>query len=159
MKRVIKFRVWDDEKKEWILGYDYPNLGGFSMFGETMLFGEWQKTLEASFHNGFKFIKLTQFTGLTDSTKTKEFPEGKEIYEGDILTTEHYPFIDEGKQNYVGVVEMVYGCWQYVLHLVNKDKSGISDGVNSIIDDDGEGGKGFEIIGNIYENPELLESK
>ena len=148
MKRVIKFRAWDMKFNKLILllpdGYRLDL--GLNIINEHI----------GNVNQDWVF---QQFTGLNDGTRTKEFPEGKEIYEGDILTTEHYPFIDEGKQNYVGVVEMVYGCWQYVLHLVNKDKSGISDGVNSIIDDDGEGGKGFEIIGNIYENPELLESK
>ena len=39
--REFKFRAWDNKTKEWLLGYELPNLGGFSMFGEAMLFGEW----------------------------------------------------------------------------------------------------------------------
>ena len=37
----LKFRAYDNKAKEWLLGYEYPNLGGFSMFGECMLMGEW----------------------------------------------------------------------------------------------------------------------
>lgn len=36
-----KFRAWDNKAKEWLLGYNYPNLGGFSLTGECVLFNEW----------------------------------------------------------------------------------------------------------------------
>ncbi len=36
MSRQIKFRAWDNKDKKWLLGYEYPNLGGFSMFGENI---------------------------------------------------------------------------------------------------------------------------
>mgnify|MGYP001584566705 CR=1 FL=1 len=29
--REIKFRAWDNKKKEWLFGYELPNLGGFSL--------------------------------------------------------------------------------------------------------------------------------
>ena len=38
--REIKFRAWDKRNKEWLLGYEYSSLGGFSLTGECVLFGE-----------------------------------------------------------------------------------------------------------------------
>ena len=96
---------------------------------------------------------IGQYTGLKDKN-------GKEIYEGDIVTGTDYPFIDEGKQNYVGIVVFYddVASFGYVYKCVRKDKRGISNGINNefeanenLICDD------LEVIGNIYDNPELLE--
>ena len=72
-----------------------------------------------------------QFTGLKDKN-------GKEIYEGDYL---------QHADGEVSVVEWLDGCF-VVRHFWNKKKS----------DCDFIAAKNlFEIIGNIYENPELLK--
>ena len=31
--RQFKFRAYDKVNKKWLLGYEYPNLGGFSLVG------------------------------------------------------------------------------------------------------------------------------
>ena len=68
--RTIKFRAWDDSKKEWLLGYEYPNLGGFSLDGECVLMGEWANVCTSfMFENNNRKrtdLKLMQFTGLKD---------------------------------------------------------------------------------------------
>ncbi len=74
--RNAKFRAWDDLNKKWLLGYDHKNLGGFSMIGEIMLFGEYTNMLSGFKIEDLEHVKLMQFTGL----KFKE----KEIYEGDV---------------------------------------------------------------------------
>ncbi|MCA4756309.1 YopX family protein [Mycolicibacterium fortuitum] len=81
---------------------------------------------------------------------------GKEIYDGDILTSEHYPFQDEGKYNYHGVIEWIdeEASFYMTKRLANKEKRGISDGISQPIESIEE----FEVIGNIYDNPDLLES-
>jgi uncharacterized phage protein (TIGR01671 family) len=96
-------------------------------------------------------VKLRQFTGLRDKN-------GKEIYEGDILTSESYPFQDDGKYNYHGIVEWSDGYAAYFLtkHLANGDKRGISHGISETLMDYDM--TTFEVIGNIYEHPELLQA-
>lgn len=96
---------------------------------------------------------IRQFTGYLDI-------HGEEIYKGHILTMNSYPFIDEGKQNYVGIVEWIFGGWQIVLKCVNPDKRGISDGMNDWLDENDELiNTHYEIIGDIYENNDILNGK
>ena len=81
----------------------------------------------------FKNVELMQFTGLYDKN-------GKEIYEGDICRDE------DG----LGVVYWEKDCWMY--GFVQDDSSYKSDGymLREMVDD-------CEIIGNIFENQELLK--
>ena len=143
MKRVIKFRAWDNCKKEWLLGYEYPNLGGFSIDGECVLMGEWENVCTSfMFENGNRKkddLKLMQFTGLIDKN-------GKEIYEGDVVT------YNRGIGNWTGdrmttTHEIVFN--DEVFAFVMKYGSSyikLRKHWNYI----------YEVIGNIYENPELL---
>lgn len=102
---------------------------------------------------GGRDCEIMQFTGLKDKN-------GKEIYEGDIVVQDRYIWFDDGKPNYVSTVEFIFSQWQAVLHCVNKDKQGISHGINGGLNDtgvkDGENSQ-WEIIGNIYQNPELIK--
>ena len=137
MKREIKFRAWDAENNKWLLGYEYPNLGGFSMKGECMLFGEYVNVLSRFALHKFDSLVLMQFTGLTDKN-------GKEIYEGDIVA------------QYAGnkyIIEWDDRCGCYVLAIIYKDTpEGIHQTHKQIPIDAG----GLCVIGNIYESPDLL---
>ena len=117
---------------------------------------------------------LIQCTGLKDK-------HGKLIYEGDIIVIPNqYPFYDyknkedmkqdlnstegeikgESILNYIGIVEWIYSQWQYVYHCVNPEKRGISEGVNQGLNNfgfDETRNTCYEVIGNIYENPDLLK--
>ena len=95
-------------------------------------------------------LKIMQYIGLKDKND-------KEIYEGDIVVQNCYLWFDDGKPNYRGTVEMIYQQWQVVAHCVNPNKQGISDGMNESINPIGwEEKSDWEVIGNIFENPELL---
>jgi uncharacterized phage protein (TIGR01671 family) len=79
--------------------------------------------------------KLMQFTGLKDKN-------GKEIYEGDIV-----------KMKYVGDIESVEEIKWDTGGFVSVLKDNIE---NRILDKDYEH---CEVIGNVWENPELLNNK
>ena len=86
------------------------------------------------FVQGEKFV-LMQFTGLRDKN-------GQEIYEGDIVREDS------------GIILTIEWCdqevgWRPVLEFLyrNNEYGAATDFV------------GLEVIGNIYENPELLEAK
>ncbi|MBD8522371.1 YopX family protein [Lysinibacillus fusiformis] len=82
-------------------------------------------------------VVLMQYTGLKDKN-------GKEIFEGDILT-------DHGDE---GPLYIEYSTVHAAFVFVDKfDPSGTTVYTTTCISYGG-----FEIIGNIYENPELLEA-
>jgi hypothetical protein len=67
MKREIKFRAWD---KIHLIMHDPLTINQY-----------WAvRDLDNSMNN----FDIMQYIGLKDKTRTKEFPEGKEIYEDDI---------------------------------------------------------------------------
>ena len=91
---------------------------------------------------------VCQFTGLLDKN-------GKEIYEGDVLRSDEYPYScigDKKRDNYYAVV---YYCEEgacfgtVTAKNPSSDVGGISDG---ILDDvEREKMKNFEVIGNVYD--------
>ena len=91
---------------------------------------------------------VCQFTGFLDKN-------GKEIYEGDVLRSDEYPYScigDKARDNYYAVV---YYCEEgacfgtVTVKNPNSSVAGISDG---ILDDvEREKMKSFEVIGNIHE--------
>ena len=145
--RDIKFRAWNkNTKKMYKIGQITFEKGIWNYQPDD------REYIGMSIPYQPSFI-LMQYTGLKDKN-------GKEIYEGDIVTGTDYPFIDEGKQSYVGIVVFYddVASFGYEYYCVRKDKRGISNGINNefeanenLICND------LEVIGNIYDNPELLE--
>ena len=144
--REIKFRAWDKKRKEMFpvhelewhkiihslttcIGYDDPDKDGWTMHGGR----------NNSYANGERYV-LLQYTELKDKN-------GVDIYEGDILSTDlDRPF---------NVVVFRNGAFMFQCHDNEKD---YYDYVFSA-DEESDRWKYGEIIGNIYENPELLERR
>ena len=93
-----KFRVWDTKLKKWLFGYNYGSLGGFSLWGETVLFGQ-LSTISLSRLND---IVTDTFIGVKDCF-------GKDIYENDIIDINSEKF----------VIQFDKGCFLFVM-LKNK---------------------------------------
>lgn len=135
MSRDIKFRIYDTDEKEMFYQEDIDYIDFFT--GIVFIREE----------DGYDYLidsrsdgKLMQYTGLKDKN-------GKEIYEGDILSIKIYSgdkVIVEGKT----VVEFKDGCFGVIW---GHDKAFLS--LNSFFK------AKFEVIGNIYEKPELLGVK
>lgn len=90
-----------------------------------------KKLISTTFRRS-KFEFRGRFTGLKDKN-------GKEIYEGDIVEATYF-----GKA-IIGSINYWLGC--FII-----ENSGVSDNQIFVFDH-------LEVIGNIYENPELLEDK
>ena len=134
---IPKYRVWDKELQTML---DVSLID----FKKGVLVGEHWEFGETNFMN-FDEIVLMQSTGLKDKN-------GKEIFEGDVVKRYRSPFFK--------------AKWEYQIETVLKEKASLLLGR--------EFGKNFgtipfdspfaesvllEVIGNIYENPELLEEK
>ena len=94
---------------------------------------------------------ICQYTGLTDKN-------GKKIFEGDILRGFQYPFCHDGEYNYYA--EIFFADCSFMTYTHKNPSScvrGISDGNTELMEC--WVSEEWEVIGNIYDNPELLEGE
>lgn len=126
--REIKFRAWDKEEEKMVPAI-HIFINGTGVVWENQREG-FEGTDDLNSTNKWEIM---QFTGLEDVL-------GNDLYEGDICRDE------DG----LGVIYWDKDCWMYGFVLF--DSSYKSDGymLREMADD-------CEVIGNIYENPELLE--
>ena len=127
--REIKFRAWLKEERKMV------NVETLFIGINRLCFGN-SKT-EDLFFRDFEEVELMQYTGLKDKN-------GKEIYEGDIVLIK----LDETSTWHKTVVGFKKGA--FIADLIDKE-----DYV--YIFHHGFTGDDFEIIGNVYENKNLLE--
>lgn len=134
--REFKFRAWDEDSKRMITHeQDFIPLKicslGVLRLDPTSEQSRWE------LFKGSRF-KLMQWTGLKDKN-------GKEIYEGDIV--KYFNEIENG----IGYITFTYQLQVKWISQNTELPTMYSDMVVLCCKDE------VEIIGNIYENPELME--
>lgn len=128
----IKFRAWQRDKRMMCKVRDIHFLS------EQASLEEKENVINT---RRFKDIKLMQFTGLYDKN-------GKEIYEGDII--KYSAYLDESAEIKEGIAQVVWDKEETGYYLANDYKSNLFYLIKDLE---------CEVIGNIYENYELLGKK
>ena len=135
--RKIKFRAQDIASNKWLYGDLRHHKDDVCIFEQGGNKGEQVKR-----------DTIGQFVGLKDKN-------GKEIYEGDIIKSTDYPFMDEGKTNYLGIVSCdthdAIGEFFVMLYVTKEsERSGISNFTNKSFYDLRM--ENVEVVGNIFDN-------
>ena len=147
MEREIAFRGKSKSTGEWVDGY-YVGDNTIIAYNEVVYDMGFIDTSPC--HDCYPG-SIGQFTGLYDKN-------GKEIYEGDILRGDEYPFNCDGVDNYFAEIvwaDNVCGFYRLTHKNPNSTVRGISHGNWEQLDEDDI--KSFEVIGNIHDTPELLK--
>ena len=130
--RVNKYRAWDDVLLRYLPPMTIEEIGNGN-FGNT----NWYQ------------LTLEQWTGLYDSKRTEEYPNGQPIYEGDIIEVKRI------KDNIDFLSEVVWdddgACF-----LFQTNKNGSSDLLDSIPHRNKKDYWSYydscEVVGNIHES-------
>lgn len=134
MNRPIKFRAWENNLKEIIAVEEIEFL--------TRMINQ------SSAWRVFDEVELMQFTGLKDKN-------GTEIYEGDIIA-QHIK-----NDEYMNIKEVKFGCFEDSVDYFVYNGVGFYAVGNDIEENGGLPYMiefaDYEVIGNIYEHPELWE--
>ena len=127
---TVRYRAWDNwRKKMSVVDRIYIDTKGVRLYDD---FGEYWRD--------FRDVELTQSTGLKDKN-------GKEIFEGDILAFE----TDDEVINV-----NVFWDEEHALFMFESKKYNEQESLAELVENNTYP---FEIIGNVHENPELLEDK
>ena len=129
--RKIKFRAWDKEKKRWVKRYDF--IADVDESADTDYIWEYLLSVDGNCNVALSNEGFLQIC-FSEYTGLKD-SQGKEIYFGDIV-------MDTELGNYKMVVGDIWVSNKIIdLNKCNNTMSGVI------------------IVGNIYENPELLRNK
>ena len=148
--REIKFRAWDKDYKRmfWNVqdAYDCLNVHHVEFPDDDDRHSSYVDSLSVACFGdmlGDEEYEIMQYTGLKDRN-------GKEIYEGDVVEA------DEGGITYEkwkGLIDYDRGCFVARWDIWQPEAKGFNDRMCLSC----AALKNSEVIGNIYENPELVK--
>lgn len=129
--RNVKFRAWDFSQEVMIDDARFVIEANGTVWWRPYV--EHEDCISEMMEKAYDNIEIMQFTGLFDKN-------GVEIYEGDIVSQKYQDGVFIEPLNFIGEIKY------------SRDKFVIDNGsqLHSIMSH-------CEVIGNIYENPELLE--
>jgi len=157
MTREIKFRAWDSNKKEMFYSDEWWS-GSNGFIEIVKIYTGYEDSDE------WKNLILMQYTGLKDKN-------GKEIYEGDILEIIEANLTDHGFPFSVGTKlvvvwdEFYAGFGLRTIENYNQNNSikpaALDRNWDSLVSENGEIpiGAYANVIGNIYQHPQLLKEE
>jgi uncharacterized phage protein (TIGR01671 family) len=130
--REIKYRAWEKTRK--IMGYTDKDL-------RVDLDSDGEYVCNSQFD--FEDYELMEYTGIKDKN-------GKEVYESDILK------VPSAEDNLFEIVEVYWSDKEAAWYATGKESD---DSLSAFINDGFNPEDNGEVIGNAFENPELLEVK
>lgn len=142
-KNRFKFKIWDKTKKKFLpLDSKTENTDSWISIDNTGVYlVERDNALDVAFFTDItEDVIILQCTGLRDKN-------GKLIYEGDIVA--------DVVSGCVAIIEYLHSSYSLMAHIRRMDEF-VS--IEDICFVDKEGTP-FEVVGNIYESPKLLEDK
>ena len=134
---IPKFRAWDNKKNDWFddnCGVLFIELNGYINFG-------WNGEIMDDYTDR---IILMQYTGLKDVNNV-------EIFEGDIVKRTYLDGMFG--RTHIGEVDYDKEYARYVISKPQKYTEPKTEDIRNTLSDRIT----YEVIGNIYTNPELLE--
>ena len=139
--REIEFRIYDKELEKMVYfddeDYDYRPPLTFRLDQVFRKDSQYNDYEDFEWNDISSKVEIMQYTGLKDEN-------GKKIFEGDIVKDEYciYEVVYDGNGYYVKVVKLLKAC-------------GTEEGLLYDLSDY----KDLEIIGNIWDNPDLLKEE